>query len=368
MYFKVRARAGSGNFFRNVAVQDRVNRNQAEIDRCRSGIRVGRSPAGGRVSLVACAFTLACASLVLPNRAVSPASESWRIAPSMLHARSAHAVVSTGNAIYAIAGTGAGGAPVSSVERFDGNRWTDETSLPGEGLNASAAVAVGSRIYVIGGFKTVTNVPTADVLVYDLTTHAWSKAAPLPAPRGGHAAAVLGGKIHVIGGGNSQSTLADHSEFDPASNSWIDRAPLPRSEGSPAAVVFNEKLYSIGGRSGGSDFGNVYIYDPATDRWVDGPPIEPRGTAGAAVYCGLIYVFGGESQAKNAVLSDVLNLEPTGTAWQSAQPMPTARNYARAALLGGSVYLIGGNPVVAMSHSAAGSTLVERFDAACVAG
>jgi N-acetylneuraminic acid mutarotase len=283
----------------------------------------------------------------------------------MLHARSAHAVASTGNAIYAIGGTGAGGATVLSVERFDGRRWLDETSLPGEGLNAPAAVAIGSRIYVIGGFKTVTNVPSAEVLVYDLASHAWSKAAPLPAPRGGHAAAVLGGKIHVIGGGNSQSTLADHSEFDPASNSWIDRAPLPRSEGSPAAVVFNGKLYAIGGRSGGSDFGNVYIYDPATDRWTEGPPIEPRGTAGAAVHCGTIYVFGGESQAKNAVLSDVLKLESTGTAWQIATPMPTPRNYARAALLGGSVYLIGGNPVVAMSHSAAGSAIVERFDGEC---
>jgi N-acetylneuraminic acid mutarotase len=129
--------------------------------------------------------------------------------------------------------------------------------------------------------------------------------------------------------------------------------------------VFNGKLYAIGGRSGGSDFGNVYIYDPASDRWEQGPPIEPRGTAGAAVYCGAIYVFGGESQAKNAVLSDVLRLESRGTAWETAQPMPTARNYARAALLGSSVYLIGGNPVVAMSHSAAGSTLVERYDAEC---
>jgi N-acetylneuraminic acid mutarotase len=283
----------------------------------------------------------------------------------MLHARSAHAVVSTGDAIYAIGGTGAGGAPVLQVERFDGVRWSDETTLPGEGLNAPAAVAIGSRIYVIGGFKTVTNVPTAEVLVYDRASHMWSKAAPLPAPRGGHAAALLGGKVHVIGGGNSRSTLADHSEFDPASNTWIERAPLPRSEGSPAAVAFNGKLYAIGGRSGGSDFGNVYVYDPATDRWTEGPPIEPRGTAGAALYCGTIYVFGGESQAKNAVLSEVLRLDSSGAAWQTAQPMSSARNYARAVLFGKSVYLVGGNPVVAMSHSAAGSTLVERYDAEC---
>ena len=300
-----------------------------------------------------------------PTQANISVAESWHSAPPMLHARSAHAVVGTGDAIYAIGGTGAGGAPVLQVERFDGNEWRDETTLPDEGLNAPAAVAIGQRIYVIGGFKTVTNVPTTDVLVYDVNTHLWSNVAPLPAPRGGHAAVVVDGKIHVIGGGNSRSTLADHSEYDPAVNTWTERAPLPRSEGSPAAVAFNGKLYAIGGRSGPSDFGNVYIYDPVTDRWSEGPAIEPRGTAGAAVYCGTIYVFGGESQAKNTVLNDVLTMGSSGNGWRAAEPMPSARNYARAALLGNSVYLVGGNPVVAASHSAVGSTLVERFQASC---
>ncbi len=291
-----------------------------------------------------------------------PFSELWQSAPPMLHARSAHAVASTGGAIYAIGGTGEGGA-VLDVERFDGSVWREETRLPGEGLNAPAAVAIGDRIYVIGGFKTVTNVPTSDVLIYDTRSHAWSSAAPLPAPRGGHAAVLLGGRIHVIGGGNSRSTLADHSEYDPVNNSWIDRAPLSRSKGSPAAVAFDGKLYSIGGRSGTGDFGDVEIYDPSSDSWSAGPPIEPRGTAGAAVYCGRIYVFGGESQAKKSTLAEVLRLDATRGAWEQARPMPEARNYARAVVLNGSVYLVGGNRDVAMSHSAAGSTHVERFTA-----
>ena len=176
-------------------------------------------------------------------------------------------------------------------------------------MNAPVAAVIGRRIYVIGGFKTSTNVPTSEVLVYDIVTRTWINAAPLNAPRGGDAAVVLDGKIHVIGGGNSRSTLADHSEYDPATDRWTERAPLSRSKGSPAAVVFGGKLYSIGGRSGPSDFGDVEIYDPSSDRWDEGPPIEPRGTAGAAVYCGTIYVFGGESQAKRATLAEVLRLD-----------------------------------------------------------
>ena len=302
----------------------------------------------------------AIVAFALPSRT---AAESWQPAPPMLHARSAHAVVSTGHAIYAIGGTGEGGKPVPQVERFDGSRWSDETTLPGDGLNATAAVAVGSRIFVIGGFKTSTNVPTSDVLIYDTRSHAWSNAPPMPAPRGGHAAVVVEDGIHVIGGGNSRETLADHLEYDLRTNVWRMRAPLSRSKGSPAAVVYDGKLYSIGGRSGPADFGDVEIYDPIADRWTAGPSIEPRGTAGAAVACGSIYVFGGESQARKATIDEVLKLDSSRKMWEQATPMPSPRNYARAVALGSRVYLVGGNPTVGMSHSSSGSTLVESFEA-----
>jgi N-acetylneuraminic acid mutarotase len=309
------------------------------------------------------AVTLGCAGSFPRHPTASVPIESWYDVPSMHHARSAHAVASTGRAIYAIGGTGEGGAPVLAVERFDGSSWSDVTILPGDGLNAPAAVAIGSRIYVVGGFKTVTNVPTADVLVYDTATRRWSNAAPLPTARGGHAAVVLDGRIHVIGGGNSQSTLADHYEFDPATNTWSTRAPLSRAKGSAAAVAFHGKLYSIGGRSGSTDFGDVEIYDPATDTWSKGANIPARGTAGAAAYCGTIYVFGGESQATNSTLDEVLKLDTTDNVWRDAIPMRVPRNYARAVPFRGSIYLIGGNTTVGMSHSSQGSTLVERFDA-----
>ena len=337
---------------------------RTEAGSCQSSTLTADRFHTGNLSAVVFAI-VSCASSGPVSSGGVAVSESWHDGPAMHHARSAHAVVSTGDAIYAIGGTGEGGAPVLLVERFDGKKWRDETTLPGEGLNAPAAVAIDRKIFVIGGFKTVTNFPTADMLVYDIASRSWSNAAPMAAPRGGHAAVVFRGKIHVIGGGNSQSTLADHSEYDPVTNAWTERAPLSRSKGSPAAVAFDGKLYSIGGRSGPSDFGDVEIYDPSTDRWVAGPSIEPRGTAGAAAYCGTIYVFGGESQAKHSTLDEVLRLDTQRAGWSAATPMRSARNYARAAVLDRSVYLIGGNPTVGMSHSSAGSTMVERFDAGC---
>jgi N-acetylneuraminic acid mutarotase len=157
----------------------------------------------------------------------------------MHYARAAHAVVGDGKSLYALAGTGASGAPVLVFERFDARTWHDEGSIPRPGLNARAAV-------------------------------------------------VLEGTIHALGGGNSKSTIADHDVFDPAKNAWTTLAPLPRAEGSPAAVAFGGKLYAIGGRRGPSDFGAVDIYDAVTNQWSKGPSIDPRGTAGAVVYCDAI--------------------------------------------------------------------------------
>ena len=297
--------------------------------------------------------------------AAGPGPGTWRSAAPMRHARAAHAVVSTDTAIYALAGTGAGHAPVLEVERFDGRTWTDVSTLPGPGLNAPAAVALNGRIYLIGGFETVTNVPTDEVRVFDPATRTWSEARPLPAPRGGHAAIVMDGRIHVLGGGNSRSTLADHSVYDPVTDTWSALAPLPRSEGSPAAAVLGGRLYAIGGRSGPADFGAVDIYDPAADAWSAGPAIEPRGTAGAVTWCGAIYLFGGESQARAESLGEVLRLDPGATAWQPAPAMPTARNFARAVTFRDAIYVVGGSPTPERGHASSGSTVVERFQIRC---
>jgi hypothetical protein len=290
----------------------------------------------------------------------APPRQIWTSAPPMHHARAAHAVVATSDAIYALAGTGDSG-PVLAIERFDGTSWRDETQLPVKGLNAPAAVVQGGKIYLIGGFATVTNRPTSEVLTFTVKTKQWGRAADLPAPRGGHAAVVLNNMIHVIGGGNSRSTIADHSVFDPATNRWSKRASLPRALGSPAAVVFRGKLYALGGRSGPRDFGDVFVYDTSTDSWSTGPSIEPRGTSGAVVFQDSIYVIGGESQAMSKVLPDVLRLPAGASAWQDAPPMPTARSFARAVCFHGAVYVVGGSPRPQTSHAPRGLSVVEKL-------
>jgi N-acetylneuraminic acid mutarotase len=286
---------------------------------------------------------------------------TWRKEANLLTPRAAHAVVATTDAIYAMAGTGPDGVPVLDVERFDGTQWKQDGTLPAEGLNAPAAAVIDDVIYLIGGFGTTTNRPTARVQRYDVRQRQWSEVAPLPAPRGGHAATVVNGNIHVIGGGNSVSTIDDHDVYDPKTNRWSPRARLPRSMGSPAAVVVDGTLISIGGRSGPNDFGDVHVYDPRKDVWTPGRAIDARGTGGAVVLGGSIYYFGGEQQARSAVLDSVLRLDRDAKAWADDAPMPTGRSFARAVLFKGRAYVVGGSSVYGRSHASPGAGVVESF-------
>jgi N-acetylneuraminic acid mutarotase len=290
-----------------------------------------------------------------------PSGPRWHELTPLLHGRSAHAVVSNRETVYAVGGIGSDGAPVLDVERFDGSVWSKETTLPGGGLNAPAAVLLHDRIYVIGGFEATTNVPTARVRVYDTKTRKWSEAAPLPAARGGHAAVVLGGSIHVVGGGDDVSTLAYHTVYDQATGAWRELAPLTRPRGSLAALVVQRKLWVIGGRDGGDDFGDVDIYDPVTDTWTRGPSIPPRGTHGAALFRGAIHVFGGESQADGRVLGEVLRLDRVSREWRPVSTMPTPRSYARAVMHDQGVLVVGGSTEPGAGHESPGSKAVERL-------
>ena len=133
------------------------------------------------------------------------------------------------------------------------------------------------------------------------------------------------------------------------------------SEGSPAAVVLGGRIYAIGGRSGFDDYGDTFVYDPSSNSWSRGPHLPPRGTAGAAVWHGSIYVFGGESQRTGSVLADVLRLAPGASNWQRVGRMPAARNYARAVVYRGRIYVVGGSTVAGSVHSSTGSRIVETF-------
>ena len=74
----------------------------------------------------------------------------------------------------------------------------------------------------------------------------------------------------MVGGVDSEKTLASTLAYDPGTDKWTEKAPMPTTarEHLTSAVV-DGKLYVIGGRSNGMSY-NVdanEVYDPKTDKW-----------------------------------------------------------------------------------------------------
>lgn len=129
-------------------------------------------------------------------RTYDPGTNAWTTLPSgLFYARSRLGLAEVGGKLYAI-----GGELTPVVEEYNPatDSWTTRTAMPTTRFNF-AVVALGSKIYVIGGFDAA-RTPLNTVEVYDPATDQWATKTPMPTPRALAAAAVLNGKIYVIGG------------------------------------------------------------------------------------------------------------------------------------------------------------------------
>lgn len=126
------------------------------------------------------------------------------------------------------------------------------------GVAGAASVAIGTKLYVLGGYTLTGATPTAQksVQVYDLTGNAWRRdgdaqatpPAPLPEARHSAAAAVLGGKIYMAGGvGADGAVLGSMIVYDPATNAWSAKLPMRTPRALLALAAYQGKLWAIGG-------------------------------------------------------------------------------------------------------------------------
>ena len=84
--------------------------------------------------------------------------------------------------------------------------------------------------------------------------------------------------------------------------------PTPRT--LPAAAVLDGKLVVLGGADKGA-LAIVEAYDPATDRWTALPDFpEPRDAAAAAVTDTSLYLLGGHRDHVNLASVDVSTFFP----------------------------------------------------------
>ena len=197
----------------------------------------------------------------------------------------------------------------------------------------------GARaLYALGGFG---DGVLSSVEVYDVHSNTWAACAAMGSERCGAAAAVLGGKLYVLAGFDSEGAyLSTVEAFDPQSGTWSAVAPMSTERSGAIAVALGGRLYAIGGCSRFTRLSSVEAFDPQTGVWeAVAPTLTPKGgVAGAAVLGGKIYVVGGCGDEGN----EVEVYDPATNSWAAVAPMPTARLYPGVAALGGKIYAAGG--------------------------
>ena len=166
----------------------------------------------------------------------------------MATARRNAATAVVGSSLYAITGFDLAPNYTTANERFNGTSWSARAPIPVRHAQGRAA-AVGTKIYVPGGFNSVDfGGPLDNMQIYDTTTDSWSQGAVLPAARSGVATAAFNGLVYVIAGYNPVGT--GHSDvyiYNPATNSYTTGAPMPAVAGNVAGVLLSGEIYVVGG-------------------------------------------------------------------------------------------------------------------------
>ena len=257
----------------------------------------------------------------------------------------------------------------SAGEQNFGSRWNFQNSADGSTVqqrHEAAGVNFNGKLYVLGGRG------ARGVSVYDPGTNRWSQKAAPPVVLNHFQPVVYNNKIWVIGAFTGsypdEISVADIYTYTPATNRWAKEGTIPqhRRRGSAGAVLHGGLIYIVGGNTNGHRLGAkawLDSFNPSTGNWQvlsDAPNARDHITV--SVSNNRLVAAAGRSSiypnvfANTVSATDVYNLN-TGN-WSNAKPIPTQRAGAMAVSVGQEVVLIGGE--VANQNTAKNS--VESYN------
>src|SRR5215472_17903547 len=229
---------------------------------------------------------------------------SWRkLAPLGLGARQETGVAALKGLIYVLGGFTDELAIVPRVEAYDPGKdeWTEVAPLPFPMHHVNTTV-VDDRLYVLGALMGGSFTAIGDAFTYDPATGSWKSltSMPLGTERGAGGTAAIGTKIYVAGGFRQNASVPDFSVYDTANDTWEVLPGLGEGRDHLIAAAAYEKLYVIGGRRDGVLRGDVHEFDPAAGKWAAraSMPTPRAGMAGALVV-DRILVSGGEGNPRD---------------------------------------------------------------------
>jgi N-acetylneuraminic acid mutarotase len=283
---------------------------------------------------------------------------TWTGTASLPTARAGAAAASVAGQPYVFGGWD-GSDRVNTGEFLGGDSsWHPTSPFPGAGRQDIGAVSVGGQIYLVGGntfsAQTATWVDFASILRYNPASDRWRTLAPLP--RGVSDAAVVAHKgfVYVFGGNTSgdlfNNAIRSTYRYNITTNRWKTLAPMPTPRmGARAVVVGTSQAYVIGGYNSAAGYvGTNEVYNFTTNHWSPRAPLA-NGRYEAVIRRGGngdIYAVGGfgfGAPSTNDVSREVDRYNPATNTWIRLPDAPTPRYASASAAINGKIFVIGGD-------------------------
>lgn len=290
------------------------------------------------------------------------AAKKWEIVSQLPTGRSAFSTAVVDGKIYLIGGTlfeneSSGPFGLSTVEVYNphNNSWKKVADMPTPRSNAGAAVVDG-KIYVVGGLAaTDRRMESTQILkvveVYDPQTDTWERKQDMSQPRLSFGIGVVGRRIYAMGGANffeNQWRLNHVEVYDPDTDVWQNRPSLLTQRDGFETAVVEDSIYVIGGRGwpsiaqNGPHLATIDVYDPG-DRWRKKTDLlNLRYAFSTVVVNDEIYLIGGlEGIQLDAYVGTVEVYNPKYDKWRRRTPMPIGNTPFGAAVVNGKIYILG---------------------------
>jgi hypothetical protein len=284
-------------------------------------------------------------------------SAAWRRVADITTPRSEVAAAVFRGVVYVVGGFGGGNV----AETYVADRWSAAARYPiavDHAMAAGVDTAGAPGLYVFGGNLNGVSVARSFRFFGD---QGWREIAPMPAPRSQGAAVAIGGRIFVVGGAQGDRLVSPTYVYDTASDRWTTAASIPTPRDHLAAAAIDGRVCAVGGRKLSllQNLATFECYDPATDAWQSMPDAPTaRGGLGAATVGSRMFVAGGEQPLGTFKEIDIFD-SATGR-WTRGPDLPTSRHGLGVVAVGSTVYVMSGGPTPGGSQTAVCEALDVR--------
>ena len=266
---------------------------------------------------------------------------AWRRIADIPTPRSELAAAVFRGVVYLVGGSGGGDV----VETYAADRWSTAARYPipvDHAMAAGVDTAGTPGVYVFGG--NVNGVAVARSFSF-FGDQGWREIAPMPAPRSQGAAVAIGARIYIVGGAQNDRLVSPTYVYDTAADRWTTAAALPTPRDHLAAAALDGRICAVGGRKLSllQNLATFECYDPATDAWKSMPDAPTaRGGLGAAAVGARMFVAGGEQPIGTFKEVDVF--DSATSKWTRGPDLPTPRHGLGVVAVGGTLYVMSGGP------------------------